>query len=82
MTPAPSAIPADQLDEAIEATIRAVVISPHSTVADIVRLCNWFSTREREVYARIECADGKPVAYLVRGYQQDFLPAFLRRQAE
>lgn len=71
----------DAFDQAVDATMRAIAIGPDNTVEGIARLCAWFSTAEREVYARIECVDGKPVAYLVRGDDKHFPPAFLRRQA-
>lgn len=68
-------------DIAVDNLTQTLRIGPDDTVADIARICAWFSTPEREVFARIECVDGKPVGYFVRGESRDFLPAFLRRQA-
>lgn len=77
----PAALPADAFGVAVDGVIPTLRIGPDDTIADIARICAWFSTPEREVFARIECVDGKPVGYFVRGEHRDFLPAFLRRQA-
>ena len=68
-------------DKAVDDLVTKITIGPHMTVDGISRLCAWFSTPGREVFARIECVGGKPVAYLVRGTHEDFPPAFLRKQA-
>lgn len=65
----------------VDDMVSKIALGPHMTVEGISRLCAWFSTPGREVFARIECVNGKPVAYLVRGTSEDFLPAFLRKQA-
>lgn len=71
-----------RFEEAVDQTVRGIKIGPESTMADIARICAWFSTPEREVFARIECVNGRPIAYFVRGRHEDFLPGFLRRQAD
>jgi hypothetical protein len=77
----PVAVSPEVFDAAVDRVVHTLEIGPESTVADIAYLCAWFSTPEREVYARIEWSNGKPVAYLMRGEPDDFLPAFLRKQA-
>jgi hypothetical protein len=72
--------PFDRFDSAVDETVHSIQVAPENTITDIARLCVWFSTPQREVFARIECVRGKPVAYFVRGTHKDFLPAFLRRQ--
>lgn len=71
-----------QFEAAVDETVRDLQVHPSTTLADIARMCAWFSTREREVFARIECVNGKPVIYFVRGTHDDFIPDFLRRQAD
>lgn len=70
-----------RFDEAIEAAINTVLISPYTTVKEISDMCESLSTPEREVYARIESCGGKPCAYLVRASSAESIPRFLRRQA-
>ena len=71
----------DGFEVAVDQTVHSLAFGPRTTVQAIARICAWLSTSEREVYARIECVNGKPVAYLVRGDDKHFLPSFLRRQA-
>jgi hypothetical protein len=71
----------DGFEVAIDQTVHSLAFGPRTTVQAIARICAWLSTPEREVYARIEHVDGKPVAYLVRGNDKHFLPTFPGRQA-
>jgi hypothetical protein len=69
-------------DKAVDEAIRTLRVNGDTSAAAIARMCAWFSTKEREVFARIESVDGQPVIYFVRGTHGDFLPNFLRRQAD
>lgn len=80
-SPQQEATAVDGFEVAIDQTVHSLAFGPHTTVQAIGRICAWLSTPEREVYARIECVNGKPIAYLVRGDDKRFLPSLLRRQA-
>lgn len=82
MSSLPVQLAAERFDAAVDEAIRNLRFSSEATVADIARTCAWFSTPEREVFARVEFVNGKPSVYFVRGTHADFHPAFLRRQAE
>jgi hypothetical protein len=56
-------------------------ILPNTTMEQIAVMCAMFSSEAVEVYARVECVNGKPVAYLARKSVGEAVPAFLRRQA-
>lgn len=63
-----------------EALVKCRIL-PTATMEQIAVMCAMFSSEAVEVYARIECVNGKPVAYLARKPVQEIVPAFLRRQA-
>ncbi|HEY1898621.1 MAG TPA: hypothetical protein VGG49_02400 [Steroidobacteraceae bacterium] len=73
---------AQEIEPALDQLTHGVRLLPSFTVEQIASLCQHLSTPEREVYARIESVQGKPVAYLVRGAPSDSIPPFLRRQAD
>jgi len=77
-------VPRPSAEECIVATINGTVILPTTRMQDIAKLCAWLSCDKFEVFARIECVNGKPRAYLVRQPHSaaEFIPSFLRRQAE
>ena len=62
--------------------IHKLRIMPHFTVERLAHLCSVWSTDDTEVYVRIESINGRPVAYFVRAPRAEFVPHYIRRQAE